>query len=182
MIVGEYPPIKGLEINGMEYFPPTPQYNRPISSRENYHRQFNGGQVYWMVEVGWTLCDVNEFRPRQHSDNMANHQCIDGGDRPDYAGLGDEAVGWFGLPLRREAGSMGCMVRPGYIALDDMNDWKSLPWSDLDDIDFGEMTHMNEEYLGVDKANQLGIQFGFWERMINLMGVDNAAGARMDED
>ena len=77
---------------------------------------------------------------------------------------------------------MGCMVRPGYIALDDMNDWKSLPWSDLDDIDFGEMTHMNEEYLGVDKANQLGIQFGFWERMINLMGVDSAAVALMDED
>ena len=53
-----------------------------------------------MVEVGWTLRDVNEFRPRQHPDNMANHQCIDGGDRPDYAGVGDEVVapkvgGWF---------------------------------------------------------------------------------------
>ena len=181
-VVGEYPPIKGLEINGMEYFPSTPQYNRPISPRENFHRRFNGRQVYWMVEVGWTLCDVNEFRPRQHPDNMANHQCIDGGERPDYAGLGDEVIGWFGLPLRWEAGSMGCMVRPGYIALDDMNDWKSLPWPNLDDIDFDEMAHMNREYLGVDKANQLGIQFGFWERMMNLMGVDNAAVALMDED
>ena len=181
-VVGEYPPIKGLEIFGEGYFPSTPQYNRPISPRENYHRLMHNKTALWMPEVGWTQCDIQQFRPRQHPDNLGNHQCIDGGEKPDFAILGDEVIGWFDIPFKWEPGCGGAMPRPGFVAIDDMNDWETLNWPDLDDFDWDAIHDMNVEYLGTNKANQLGVQFGFWERMMNLMGVSDAAMALIDED
>ena len=65
----------------------------------------------------------------------------------------------------------------------DISEWREvIKWPDLDEIDFQEMGEMNKEYLGTDKANQLGIQLGLWERMMCLMDVDNAAMALVDED
>ena len=55
-------------------------------------------------------------------------------------------------------------------------------WPSLEEIDFDEMKRMNETYLGTDRINQLGIHLGFWERMMCLMDVSNAAIALVDED
>lgn len=186
-VIGTYPPIRGLEIGGTEsggYIPETPRYYRPIPVYENFKMLFFDRKTpYWIPECGWFLCDVNEFRPRQHPDNLANHQAIDGGDVVDYQAQGKVYNGWFDLPLEWEAASMGATVRPGNPMLTDMNEWKTkLKMPNLDDLDWKAMEEMNREYLATDKANQLGIQFGLWERMMNLMGVDNAAMALLDED
>lgn len=141
-----------------------------------------GRTPYWIPENGWFFCDVNEFRPRQHPDNLANHQCIDGGDFVDWNALGKVVTGWFDLPLEWKPLSMGATVRPGTPTMEDLNDWESLKWPDLDEMDFEEMGRLNKDYLATDKANQLGIQFGLWERMMNIMGVSNAAVALIDED
>ena len=187
-IVGMYPAIKGMELsgakdeNGESQIPPGPRFYRPIPVCENFKMLFKGKTPYWMPETGWFFCDVNEFRPRQHPDNVANHQGIDGGPYIDYASGPKVQKGWFGIPLEWEPLSMGASVHPGNPLLEDMNDWKELPFPNLDDIDWDEMREMNKDYLATDKANQLGIQFGFWERMMNLMDVVNAAMALMDED
>ena len=144
---------------------------------------FAGEKPYWIPRCGWFFCDVNEFRPRQHPDNLANHQAIDGGDFVDYKAQGNLYYGWFRTPLEWEPKSMGATVRPGNPQLTDMSRWEDfISMPDLDEIDWEEMREMNREYLATDKANQLGIQMGLWERMMNLMDVNNAALALMDED
>lgn len=188
-VIGMYPAIRGMELGGnpdggIAFIPETPRFYRPIPVYENYKRMLLEEKTpYWIPQSGWFLCDVNEFRPRQHPDNMANHQAIDGGDFVDYRAQGDLYYGWFHLPLEWEAASMGATVRPGNPMLTDMNDWKNvLTMPDLDSINWEEMKELNKDYLASDKANQLGIQFGLWERLMNLMGVDNAAIALLDED
>ena len=142
-----------------------------------------GKTPYWIPSCGWFFCDVNMFRPRQHPDNMGNHQCIDGGPSVDYDALGLVVKGWFDCPYEWEPLSNGAMPRPGRPTIEEMDEWEDvLEMPNLDDIDFDEIAQMNREYLSSQKVNQLGIQFGFWERMMNLMDVDNAAVALLDED
>lgn len=188
-IIGQYPCIKGFESDrakqpdGRFYIPESPQYYRPIPTYQNFKMLFQGKTPYWMPNNGWVNCDVNEFRPRQHPDNVANHQCLDGGDYVDFKSMPLVQRGWFDLPLEWEPKCMGASVRPGNPILTDMNDWKSvLHFPNLDDINWDEMEEMNRLYLASDKVNQLGIQLGLWERMMCLMDVSNAAIALIDED
>ena len=187
-IVGMYPAIKGMELAGggdskLFEVPEYPRFYRPIDTRENFKMLFRGETPYWMVNNGWVFCDINEFRPRQNPDCIAHHQCLDGGPYIDYSKRPKVTKGWFGLELEWEPLLAGATTRPGNPIMPDISEWKEvLQWPELDEIDFEEMGEMNKEYLGTDKANQLGIQLGLWERMMCLMDVDNAAMALMDED
>ncbi len=187
-VVGMYPGIKGLELGAAEglkitMVPETPRFYRPIAPRDNYHMLLREHKTpYWVPYNGWVMCDVNEFRPRQHPDNVANHQCMDGGEFVDYEAIGMVQKGWFNMPLEWEPNCMGATVRPGSDLMPTLDNWESLDWPDLDKVDWEEMREMNKGYLDVDKANQLGIQLTIWERLMCLMGVDNAAVALLDED
>ncbi len=57
----------------------------------------------------------NLFSSPQHPDNLANHQCFDGGDRVDYESIGDVITGWFGIRYKFEPQSSGMMPMPGEI-------------------------------------------------------------------
>lgn len=187
-VIGTYPPIKGLELGagsgkGVRIIPESPRLYRPISPNENFKMLFRGQTPYWMPSVGWFNCDLNQFRPRQHPDNLANHQCIDGGEYVDYTKVPKLNTGWLGLPLEWEPVAMGASVRPGHPQLPEMTGWREkIQMPDLDAMDWDEIKAMNKSYLDVDKANQLGIQLGLWERMMCLMDVDNACVALLDED
>lgn len=187
-IVGMYPGIKGMEIAGAAettgecVIPEYPQLYRPISPRENLRMCLEGKTPYYMPNNGWFFCDIEEFRPRQNPDNFANHQCIDGGPYLNYKEVDNIQTGWWDMPLQWEPKTMGAMPKPGCIVLADISKWRNMQWPDLDSVDWEEMGRMNKDYLGVDKANQLGIQMTYWERMMCLMGVDNAAVALADED
>lgn len=188
-VVGTYPGFKGMEDirlrneKGECIVPDTDRCYRPIPVYENFKMLFRGETPYWMPNNGWFFCDTQEFRPRQGQDCRAHHQCLDGGPLIDYTKVPKLQRGWFDIPLEWEPLSCGATVRPGNPTLEDMNDWKEvIQWPDLDEIDFDEMKTMNETYLGTDRINQLGIHLGFWERMMCLMDVSNAAIALMDED
>ena len=188
-VVGTYPGFKGMEDirlrndRGECIVPDTDRFYRPIPVYENFKMLFRGETPYWIPNNGWFFCDTQEFRPRQGKDCRAHHQCLDGGPLIDYTKIPKLQRGWFNLPLEWEPLSCGATVRPGNPTLEDMNDWKEvLQWPSLEEIDFDEMKRMNETYLGTDRINQLGIHLGFWERMMCLMDVSNAAIALMDED
>lgn len=188
-VVGTYPGFKGMEDirlrndRGECIVPDTDRFYRPIPVYENFKMLFRGETPYWIPNNGWFFCDTQEFRPRQGKDCRAHHQCLDGGPLIDYTKIPKLQLGWFNLPLEWEPLSCGATVRPGNPTLEDMNDWKEvLQWPSLEEIDFDEMKRMNETYLGTDRINQLGIHLGFWERMMCLMDVSNAAIALMDED
>ena len=183
-VVGTYPPIEAIKWptapNGL---PESPKLYRPITPLENYKLLFAGKTPYWIPESGWTYCDVVEFRPRQIPDNMANHQAFDGGGKIEWEKFGKVINGWFDLPYEWEENSGGATVRPGNPKLETMEDWQDyITFPDLDAIDWDAIGEMNQVYLSTDKVNQLGIQFGMWERMMNLMDVDNAAVALIDDD
>lgn len=188
-VVGTYPGFKGMEDirlrndRGECIVPDTDRFYRPIPVYENFKMLFRGETPYWIPNNGWFFCDTQEFRPRQGRDCRAHHQCLDGGPLIDYTKVPKLQRGWFDLPLEWEPLSCGATVRPGNPTLEDMNDWKEvLQWPSLEEIDFDEMKRMNETYLGTDRINQLGIHLGFWERMMCLMDVSNAAIALVDED
>ena len=188
-VVGTYPGFKGMEDirlrneKGECIVPDTDRFYRPIPVYENFKMLFRGETPYWIPNNGWFFCDTQEFRPRQGRDCRAHHQCLDGGPLIDYTKVPKLQYGWFDLPLEWEPLSCGATVRPGNPILEDMNDWEEvLNWPSLDEIDFDEMKTMNEAYLGTDRINQLGIHLGFWERMMCLMDVSNAAIALVDED
>ena len=188
-VVGTYPGFKGMEDirlrndRGECIVPDTDRFYRPIPVYENFKMLFRGETPYWIPNNGWFFCDTQEFRPRQERDCRAHHQCLDGGPLIDYTKVPKLQRGWFDLPLEWEPLSCGATVRPGNPTLEDMNDWKEvLQWPSLEEIDFDEMKRMNETYLGTDRINQLGIHLGFWERMMCLMDVSNAAIALVDED
>ena len=181
-VVGTYPIPKAL-VAKHRMSTEQPKLWRPISPLENYKLLFSGKTPYWMPEAGWTNCDIHEFRPRQHPDNLANHQTFDGGDALDFDALGNVVRGWFNLDYVWEPLSQGCMTKPGNPLLTDMSEWEEIiEFPDLDAMDWQEMHDMNVEYLGTDKVNQLGIQFGMWERLMNLMDVEYAAIALVDDE
>lgn len=192
-VVGTYPGFKGMEDirlrndKGECIVPDSPQKYRPIPVYENFKMLFRGETPYWMPNNGWFFCDTQEFRPRQGRDCRAHHQCLDGGPLIDYNNdIPKVQNGWFELKLEWEPLSCGATVRPGNPTLDDMNDWKdAITFPDLnslEEISFKEMEEMNKTYLSTDRINQLGIHLGFWERLMCLMDVSNAAIALVDED
>lgn len=188
-VIGKYPGFKGMEdvrlrtAEGTFICPDTDRYYRPIPVYENFKMFFRGETPYWMPNNGWFFCDIQEFRPRQAQDNPAHHQCLDGGPAVDYSTWPKVTKGWFDLPHEWEAVSCGATVRPGNPMVEDINDWeKILKWPDIDMIDYEAMREMNQQYLGTDKINQLGICLGLWERMMDMMDASNAAIALVDED
>lgn len=182
-IVGHYPPIKGAIWYGPHGMPAMPQYYRPIEPRENFKMIFRGETPYWIPDCGPLTTDIMPFRPRQHPDNMANHMAFDGGDFVDFDAEGPIRKGWLGIEWKFEPGCGGASPAPGKILIPDISEWeKYVTMPNLDDMDWKGTAEMNREYLGTDRANQLGLQSSLWERLMDAMGVSDAAVALIDED
>lgn len=182
-IVGWYPPVKGAVWVGPEGMPASPRYYHPVEARENFKMLFQGKRPYWIADCGPYTQDITAFRPRQHPDNLANHQAFDGGDYIDFQELGNIVTGWLDIEYEWEPTSAGATPKPGIVKIPDINKWEeyvTLP--DLDKMDWEGIAEMNKEYLDTDRVNQLGLQFSFWERLMNTMSVSEAAMALIDED
>lgn len=159
-----------------------PEYDRPISEKENFRLFFEGETPYWKPIGGWAFCDINVFRPRFHPDNVACHIICDG-EGP-YPYESDAMMSsWFDLEWVYVPVAGGATVRPGQPKIEDMNDWEELiTMPDLGALDWASVEKNNKAYLDTSKFNQLGILCGFWERLMSLMDVEGAAIAMIDED
>ncbi|MFA0814323.1 MAG: uroporphyrinogen decarboxylase family protein [Anaerofustis sp.] len=183
-IIGMYPPVESVEIAGMPCIPPMPKFYRPIERTKNFEMFLNKEIPYWMPISGWFgPIDFDQFRPRQHPDNYANHQCFDGGGVINFKEVGNIQVGWFELELQWEGNAGGATAKPGVTKVPDITKWEdyvSMP--NLDELDWDGIKKENVDYLANDRVHQLGIQLGMWERLMCLMGVSEAAIALVDED
>lgn len=183
-VVGSYPGIENdlFADWGMPTIPASPKYNRPITPRENWRLFFEGKKPYWIPEYNWYMADTQDFRPRQHPDNLVTHLVFDGGGIIPY----EKNVmhsDWFDLDWVYVPEAGGATVKPGDPKVPDITHWEdyvSMP--DLDRFDWDGCVEMNRDYLTTDKCNLLSILSGFWERLMAVMDVQNAAMALIDED
>ena len=188
------------ELNVIEMYPPVisggkvgnppvwrlgemPRFNRPIPPRENWNFMLRGTKPYWVPFAGLVLSDMRKFRPRLAPDAMANHQLFDG--EPPYPFETEPNVrkGWFDVEWVYDYAARGATVRPGAPRVTDITCWEEqITMPDLDELDWESCEKNNVKYLEDDRLRELGIQCGFWERLMSLMDVENAAVAMIDED
>jgi hypothetical protein len=163
--------------------PLEPVLNQPISPRENLLLAYQGKKPYWIPTGGFLGGELVAFRPRINGDNIANHQVWDGGPEYDYTGMGASIrSSWFGMEwVSTDIG--GGMPHPDRPIILDITRWEDyVTFPNLDLMDWESLRKQNIGYLGTNKMNQLGIQSGLWERMMNLMDVSEACIALVDED
>ena len=182
--IGTYPEIK-TDIFVLKGVPQPPEhhiYNRPISPKKNFKLALSGQKPYWVPRAGWRFCDINIFRPRMHPDNFATRIIYDAEDPPVYTG-NKIISSWFDLEWEFSEVAGGATVHPGNPKVPDIENWeKYISIPDPDGFDYKQCAKINREFLNVDKLNELGILTGFWERLMSLMDVENAAIAMIDED
>ncbi|MBF7097771.1 uroporphyrinogen decarboxylase family protein [Alkalibacter mobilis] len=183
-VTGMYPGVQTdmFEIYGLPSLPEYPKLNRPISAKENWKLLFEGAKPYWIPSGGWMFCDINVFRPRINPDNVACHIVFDGEDMYPYQSNKMKSS-WFDLEWEYVKDAGGATVHPGNPKVKDISKWEdyvSMP--NLDELDWESCKNNNVNFLDVDKANQLGILSGLWERLMAVMDVENAAIAMIDED
>ncbi|WKY43315.1 uroporphyrinogen decarboxylase family protein [Eubacteriaceae bacterium ES2] len=180
-IIGEYPDYPTHFMPLLPKAPVQKKYNRPITPKENWQLLFDGKKPYWIPQAGWFNCDVLVFRPRMHPDNMATRLVFDAEDVPAYKSTVGE--GWFGLNWEWVDIAGGASVHPGNPAVTDIEKWEEqVPFPNLDDLDWDDCIKKNQSYTDSDKLVQAGLLSGFWERLMSLMDVENAAMALVDED
>lgn len=161
---------------------PEPKYNWIVTPKENFKLFAEGKTPYWMPFTGMMGGDFIMFRPRIHPDNVATHLVYDGEDYYHYE-TNSMKSSWYDLVWDFIPAAGGATVHPGNPKITDMSEWeKVITLPDLDDMDWEHCIEKNQEYCKSDKVVQLCILSGFWERLMSLMDVENAAIAMIDED
>ncbi len=181
-VVGEYPAYDGgLVIGGQIGVPAEPHYYRPITPRENYKLFFEGKTPYWIPSNGKVGVDIQGFRPRLYPDNVVMHMIFDGAGS--YTFESNTLKGIFDLEWEFVPAAGGATVHPGNPKVKDITEWENyIEFPNVDDWDWEACERDNKEFLNIDKVRQLGIPCGFWERLMALYDVENAAVALIDED
>lgn len=144
-----------------------------LTPRENYIRFFKN------EEYEWKPCSVDQlwFRPQEICENIARGMVV---QQTPYTGPkgGKDMFGieWVFIPTA--GGSM-----ENGILTDDIEEWPDyIAFPDLDAIDWEGCAKRNAEYLKTDKLICSTIFTGLFERLISIVGFENAAMAMIDED
>ncbi len=149
-----YTPVGGLY--GM---PPTSckKYASPITPKENLKLLMEGGQPYWQVNCN---TDFN---------------CIQPACMPDAVARNKGGIDWFGVDWVYEPKSNAAMVRPGTRRLEEIEDWRDMPWPDLSAIDWeADYKENYEGKLDPDRPTLIPIVNGVFERLISLVNFEDA--------
>lgn len=169
--------IKNIKIlPGMFGGPDYPEFNYPVSHKENYIANMNG-KGHWVP----TANDVIWFCPTVFPDNQAKgnvHELLEV-PKSELGGLDMFGVEWEYVS---EVG--GSTVRPGSSILEDANDWeKVLKFPDINAWDWEGCAARNKAYLA-DSGRLVNtvICTGWFERLVSFMDFAEAAVAMIDDD
>ena len=153
-----------------------------ITAKENYRRRLSGEKAEWIPLAGVRNADSKALMPRMNKDFIARHFVFDA--EPPYE-YGDNIYrsDWFDLDWEYVPAVGGSTVHPGAPKVPDISHWEdyvSVPTIDM--FDFAECYEKNKEYFPPDCLSETVIMTGFWERLMSLMDVENAAVALIDEE
>jgi hypothetical protein len=161
---------------GMYGAPDYPEFNFPVSHRENYLANMRG-EGYWLP----TSFDVTWFCPSLDPNNVAKGNVLEAQRYPkDRLG----GVDMFGVEWVYEADIGGSTVMPGNPILADANDWREIiQWPDISEWDWQGGLAANRDWLNAeDRYVNVVIATGWFERLISWMDFENAAIALIDPD
>lgn len=155
-----------------------PTFNSPVEPRENYKMGALTRNAHYIPDYK----HIKTFTPRVVPDNEARAFLFDGGAPSNHPeGFKDMfGVNWIYVEVVG-----GSMEEPGKAPmLDDMNDWKDvLVWPDIDSWDWTGQQEISKDYIIKNGlALTPTIMTGYFERMISLMGFENAALAMIDDE
>lgn len=144
------------------YFPQE-RISEPISPAENLTRFYKKQPVVWIPNFA---TDVLEIDPSCNPDAIAF------GFKGGYDSFGVKWVPDVSNPL------LPAFVEPGFILLEDIEDWESLKWPEPDDWDWeSEGKEYRKAYENDGRLRRGIIHCAFFERLIDIMGFQGAAMA-----
>lgn len=148
-------------------------YNYPISPRQNDILTASHKDPAWLGQ------DLNHVFPREILDNVARGFVIDGAPFTEPFGGPDMfGVEWVYVPVVR-----GSMEKPGFRKVKDINNWEQeLPFPDLERLNWPEIQKRCSSVIRPDKITSTMVYTGFFERLISILGFEDAAMALIDED
>lgn len=155
-----------------------PQYNTPISAKENYYRMFRKNEDCEWIPAH---CDCINFNPIIIPDCKARGMVNEVYQLEEGQKGGKDM---FGMDWIYEESVGGSMVKAGQYLFEDANDWKEyVVFPDLEKWDWEGCAERNRGiYFDTDRVTEY-VQFtGLFERLISFMTMENALIALMDED
>lgn len=148
-----------------------------MTPRDNYINFLQGKPFEWLPNFN----DRKHFMPAAIPENVARGLVIQQEPFPEenYGGKDMFGVEWFYEP--EVCGSMD--REPLFSDPDDLLDWENhLEFPNLDTIDWEKCAEENRDYLNTDLMLTCFVYTGFFERVISLVGFEDAAIALIDED
>ncbi|MBE6039277.1 MAG: methyltransferase [Anaerofustis stercorihominis] len=166
---GEYPASR--------YAPPQPILSTPVEPKEHFIATVvEKRKPLWLPRT----TDYMTFVPKMIPDNTARALIMDAQPLLDEEKGGKDMFGieWVYVPVAN-----GSMVKPGEPFLEDANDWvEKLVWPNIEEWDWAGSAEANKDYLAKDRAINVWIMNGFYERLISFMDFEGAAIALIDEE
>jgi hypothetical protein len=154
-----------------------------LTAKENFRLFASGKTPQRYPLTGMLNSDFRPFSPRMFPEYVARHMVIDGEGPCEYP-TNHTYCSWFDLYWDFVPVANGATVHPGNPRLTSMSDWEQhLTLPDLDELDWEGCAAHNQEYCNdSNQLIQMVVLTGFWERLISLMDVENAAVALIDEE
>lgn len=148
-------------------------YNTPITARENDILTASHRDPAWLGQ------ELNHVFPREILDNVARGFVVDGEPfTGSFGGPDMFGVEWVYVPVVR-----GSMEKPGLRKVADINEWeKDLPFPDLSKLDWQGIQKRCGKVIRPDKITSTMVYTGFFERLISILGFEDAAMALIDEE
>ena len=148
-----------------------------LTPRENFLRFFRHEPYEWTPSTG----DLKKFLPALYPDNVARGRVVQQLPFPEerYGGKDFFGVNW--VFEQAVGGSME--TEPLFADPEDLENWEELMvFPDLDSLPWEQCAEENREFLQTDGVIAATLYSGYFERLISLVGFENAAIALIDEE
>ena len=168
----KFDPEKEMQVRGIypqtgtwygNPYMPVEMLTQPITPAENLLRYYRGEDYEWIPDLS---SDSLDLTPDCNPDASAS----------DYTG-GLDAFGVKWIPVG-DGSMLPAFVEPGFFLIDDIADWRTMKWPDVDSWGWEEYGKMfRERHKDDDRLRRGTLLSGYFERLISIMTFEGAAMA-----
>ena len=168
----KFDPEKEMQVRGIypqtgtwygNPYMPVEMLSQPITPAENLLRYYRGEDYEWIPDLS---SDSLDLTPDCNPDASAS----------DYTG-GLDAFGVKWIPVG-DGSMLPAFVEPGFFLIDDIADWRTMEWPDVDSWGWEEYGKMfRERHKDDDRLRRGTLLSGYFERLISIMTFEGAAMA-----